>query len=235
MSSHSFDYLQFCFSILLASTALSKGLVVQLFAEESISEFRSIDDVNSCRIDAKDFCVPIGGTSEVYWKRVVEIARRRCRKGNLEMDQPQYIEVDRDDEEDEKFKDNYSKGLDAVKEGQCKYFMAASSTLTAAAENEHCNVLSVVGKPFGGSFSVGFVLPKNSSITEPISIATLKLHQKEGFPTLVEYGTPEKCKISSSANRLDWSKMNIVFYVTWTLHGLMLVYMFTDRRQRTGE
>lgn len=202
-----------------------QGLVVQLFADKPISDFRSIQDVKNCRIDARDMCLPSNGATEVYWRRVIEKSRGECRKMSLEEDQPKFIEAAG------RFKHTYAAGLDAVAEGDCKYFMASASTIAAGATNEYCGVLSVVGEPFFPN-AVGFALPKGSSMAGPISTATLEFHQEDSLPTLIEYGVSQECNISMSATRLDWSRMSIVVYVKLALHALMLLYVIIDRRPK---
>lgn len=124
--------------------------------------------------------------------------------------------------------------MNKVAEGECKYMMASMSTLAVGSANEYCGVLSVVGEPFV-HFSVGFVLPKGSNITAPLSTETLKLHQKVGLPNLIEYGVPRECKNVLSPKKLDWYRMSIVVYATGTLQSIMLVYTCIDRRQRLGK
>lgn len=216
----------FHFSASPCSTLLQRvnqGLVVQLGIDRPVSEFRSIEDVKNCNISATDFCLPKGGATEASWKIAVEAARKDCRKPPLEQDQPTFVTAG------EQFKDPYSAGLAAVANRKCKYFLALASTVTVATETIYCNKLSVVGKPFFPS-PVSIVLPKDSNITGPISTATLKLQQRDKLESPIAYGVREKCVSVLSANRLNWRRLGVLFYVTWVLHVAMFAYMLLDKR-----
>lgn len=201
---------------------------MQLFVDDPESEFRSIEDVKNCRIDASDMCVPLGGATQDYWKFAVEPARENCRKVSLEDDQPTFVTAGG------QFKDPFSAGLSAVAEKKCSYFFALTSTMAVSASNEYCGVLSTVGDPFY-PVPISVVLPKDSNVTGPISTATLKFQLADSLQSPIDYGVPRKCNAASAANSLTWRRVAIIFYVTWALHAAMLAYMLIDKRGRRGQ
>lgn len=165
----------------------------QLFREEPISRFRSIDDVKSCSIRGSDVCVPAGGVEEDFWNSAVAGARSGCATAPEE-EQPIFIGVESDSDSP------VLVGLDAVENGKCKFFMAATSTIAVASHKVLCGDFSVVGETFF-RMSIGYVLPKNSPLTELLSIATLELQQEGFLKTPLEYANdvfPPPCDVGSS-------------------------------------
>lgn len=203
------------------------ALVSQLQTDSPVSEFRSMEDVKNCRIDAPDFCLPKGGATEDYWKFAIERSREDCRIKPAAEDQPRIIEAH------DKFHDPSSAGLNAVATGKCKYLLALTSTVTVAAEGKYCNALSVVGDPFIHT-AVSFVLPKNSGLTQHISAATVSFKQQDKLRTPLEYGVKQKCS-RAWENKLNWRSLGFFFYFAWICHIIMLVYMLVDRGKPPGE
>lgn len=207
---------------LLFFASSPQGLVLQLFRDNPVSTFRSIDDVKNCRIDATDFCIPRSGATEDFWKFIIAPSRNNCRTTPLEKDQPFYIESEKP------FEDPYSQALSAVAEKKCKFLMAQLNTMTVATETTYCNVLRVVGDSFF-PVPISVVLPKDSNLTEPISVATMKFQQSDRLPSPIKYGAPRKCD-AVSANNLTWDRLSEFFIVVWTALFVMLVFMVIDRR-----
>lgn len=207
---------------LFMTLVYESGLVLQLFLDNPVSEFRSVDDVKNCRLAASDFCVPAGGATQDFWKFAIEAARDNCRTSTLERDQPSFVSSGG------AFPDPFSAGLDAVAKKECRFFLALSSTMTVATENTYCGTLSVVGETFF-PVSISVVLPKGSNLTEAFSVATMNFQQEDTLQTPVEYGAPRKCN-TVVTNVLDWNRLGLFFYVAWTVYFFMLLFMWADQR-----
>lgn len=197
--------------------------MLQVFRDDPISRFRSIDDVKFCGIGATDVCLPAGGAEEDFWKNAITEARARCRID--EEEEPEYVSG--------RFFDSpFSAGLAAVNEGRCKFFMAAESTVTVASKRSFCGTLSAVGETFY-PMSIGYVLPKNSPLTEHLSIATLQFQQEGLLKNPIEYG-----KESFQANCSDeialsvgWERLGTFFYFVFAGQAAVFIYMLFDRRE----
>lgn len=103
--------------------------------------------------------------------------------------------------------------------------MAATSTLQTAASGDYCGDFTVVGEPFY-DVNVGFVLPRGSRFTYPLSHETLKLHQQDVLGSPLEAANQQKCNYGNdSTTQLSWSLLGIVFYVSWIGLFAILVLM----------
>jgi hypothetical protein len=132
------------------------------------------------------------------------------------------------------YDDPFSEGLKAAaKTNACDFFMALTSIVTVASENQYCNELTVVGETFF-PVTTGFVLPRNSNLTMPMSNATLQLQQQDKLQTPIEYGVVRKCK-EVSQKRLTWRRMAIFFKVSYGTLVFMILLMLTDPRPQKAE
>jgi hypothetical protein len=203
---------------LFLTLVYESGLVLQLFLDQPSSQFRSIEDVKNCHIGANQICMARGEATEAFWRAAVEPARATCRVGELANDQPVLVGGD----------DPFRSGLEkAASGGSCEFFMAATSTVTVAAETVYCGKLRVVGQPFY-RISTGFTLPKGSNLTEALSKETLKLLQQDKLPSAVAYGTANiKCPHGSDT-QLTWARLKVFFYVVYPTLGIMFLIMLLD-------
>lgn len=199
---------------------------MQLFRDERVSDFTSIDEIKDCTLGLEGFCVPAGGVEEEFFNAAIEPRRSECRdKFNIdpEDDKPKLISTKAP------FSDPFTTGLGAVNSRDCKYFMASTNTLTVHSQNEYCGNLTVVGDPFF-SQSIAFILPKFSPLTLPLSEETLKFHQEDRLKTPIEYGAPRQCNRAPSQN-LAWDRLGVFFYIVYAAQVIMLIYMLIDRRE----
>jgi hypothetical protein len=180
-----------------------------------------VDDLKSCRVDATRFCIPGKTATEVFWQKAIEPARQNCRRRSVEDDQPVVMYDD-------------PSGLKAAAETDtCDFFMELTSIVTVASENEYCNKLTVVGDAFS-PLTTGFVLPRNSNLTMPMSNATLQLQQQDKLQTPIEYGVVRECK-ELSQTRLTWRRMAIFFEVSYATLVIMILLMLIDPRPQKAE
>jgi hypothetical protein len=186
--------------------------VLHLFLIKPVSQFRSVEDVKNCRIDATNFCLPAGGASENFWREAIEPSRSNCRKLSLEDDQPVLI----------KGSDPFSQGLDALTQKEtCDFFLGPTGTLTVAAEGRYCNRAEVVGEPFY-PHSASFILPKGSNYTLSMSDATLRLQLQDRVPSPFEYGVVQECN-KVSQTQLTWEILKIFFYAAYAALAFALL------------
>lgn len=212
---------------MLSFSTGTQALVLHVFRDEPISKFRSIDDVKNCRIPGSDICFVAGGVEEDFWNSAVATARSNCRTA-AEDESPFHVQKG-------VFDDPFSAGLDAVVSGKCKFFLAATSTISIASKSSFCGDLSIVGEKFY-KMSIGYILPKDSPLTEPLSMETLQLQQDGLLKTPSEYGEeafPSTCGIQSS-QRIGWGQLGLFFYVVTSAQCLMLVCLLLERPEVTA-
>lgn len=203
------------------------ALVSHLSADRPVSDFRSMEDVKNCRIEASDFCIPKGGASEDYWKNAIEASRNDCRTKSAQEDRPQIIGAHG------KFSDPSSAGLNAVATKRCKFLLALTSTVTGAAHGRYCNILSVVGDTFSQA-PVSFVLPKDSNLTAHIDAATVSFQQRDTLLTPIKHVVQQECK-GATEKRLNWKRLGFFFYFSWVCHLIMFVYMLIDKGRHSDD
>lgn len=204
------------------------GLVVQLFNDKPVSDFRSLEDITDCRLDARNICIPAGGAMEKFWNLTVEPARRRCNKNRSE-DQPRRIRASTGS-------DPYSSVLEhAATSGACSYAFASTHTISARVASKFCNKLSIVGKQFY-YVSSGFVLPKGSNLTTHMSAATLRLQQENRLPSAVEYATQSQARMCEGVKvtKISLRRLSAFFLVAFGTLLFITVYMLFDTG-RPGE
>lgn len=202
-----------CFFLLLTA-----GLVVQLSRAPRGSQFRTIKDFKNCRLNASELCIPAGGASQGFWDEAVAPERAL----DCPNDKPDLIESS------VAARDIYEESMRKAvsnEPGSCKFVLSATSTLQSASRGEYCGTLTVVGDPFF-SINSGFVLPKGSSLTDPFSRETLKLHRRDLLESPLDVANKLKCDYSNTGTvQLNWSLLGIFFYVSWTGLALILLLM----------
>lgn len=199
---------------------LAAGLVVQLFENRKTSRFRTIDDFKGCRrLKASDLCIPAGGAAEGFWKHVVAFPGSE-RARNCPDDKPMWITSNGGLNQFEESVRMATSG----ESGSCKFVLAASHTLLTYARGDYCGDFTVVGEPFYTIYG-GFVLPKGSRFTDPLSRETLMLHEQNVLKSPLEIANQQKCNYGNeAATQLDWSLLGILFYVSWI--GLFIILLF---------
>jgi hypothetical protein len=84
-----------------------------------------------------------------------------------------------------------------VQTGECNYFYTLGGQVLWQVKGRYCNTLMAVGKPFFYT-SVGYVLPKGSILTDPLTIATLQLRQEDQLVNSTEYSNIFTCNLDSN-------------------------------------
>jgi hypothetical protein len=92
----------------------------------------------------------------------------------------------------------YEDGFKLVLSGGCDYFYSVGANILRNTNGKYCGRLSTVGAPFYDS-SLSYLLPKNSSLTTPISLATLSLRDTNSLVSVQEFNSKQLCRSQVSA------------------------------------
>jgi hypothetical protein len=137
------------------------SVTVQVLVTVPKSEFGSILDVKSCRIPVSRMCYAGNGASKKFFD--VALAPVECiQKAG---DTPLQVA-------------SFDEGFQAVLDSKCDYFYTLEGQVLAQSRGRFCGKLTAVGKQFFET-SVSYILPMNSSLTTPISLETLRLHEQD--------------------------------------------------------
>jgi hypothetical protein len=89
-------------------------------------------------------------------------------------------------------------GFARVLDGTCDYFFTLGGQILWETNGRYCNSLSVVGAPFFQT-TVSILLPKQSNLTEPMSLATLRLREENQIMNSSQYANQFTCNVQSSS------------------------------------
>lgn len=123
--------------------------------------------------------------------------------------------------------DAFDDGFDYLLNGKCDWFMAGGSLLQEGVNGRFCRKLTVVGKPFF-EHGMSYVLPKNSSITDRLSIATLRIVEENRLQTLVAYGATHSCPDITDST-MTWDRLSGFFYVVYAMLGFFAAFTVIDQ------
>jgi hypothetical protein len=96
-----------------------------------------------------------------------------------------------------KIVDSFEIGFESVRAGFCDYFFTLGGQVLWQVNGRYCNSLMAVGKPFFHT-SVGFVLPKNSNLTNLLTLETLRLRQENQLINSTQYAGRFTCNNDSN-------------------------------------
>lgn len=121
---------------------------------------------------------------------------------------------------------SFEAGFQAVLEGSCDYFYTLEGQVLSQSRGRYCGKLTAVGRKFFET-SVSFILPRNSNLTLPISLTTLRMREEDKLVSASTFAEREWCPDITDAT-LDWDKMKVFFYVAYSGLGVMLALMAAD-------
>jgi hypothetical protein len=98
---------------------------------------------------------------------------------------------------------SFEEGFKGVQSGICNYFYTLGGQILWQVKGRYCNSLMAVGKPFFYT-SVGYVLPKGSILTEPLTIATIQLRQEDQLVNSTEYSNTFTCNLDSNPSLVSF-------------------------------
>jgi hypothetical protein len=104
-----------------------------------------------------------------------------------------------------KIVDSFESGFQNVRAGTCDYFFTLGGQILWQVNGRYCNSLMAVGKPFFHT-SVGFVLPKNSNLTDFLTLDTLRLRQENQLINSTQYASRFTCNIDSNFTLVSFSR-----------------------------
>jgi hypothetical protein len=98
----------------------------------------------------------------------------------------------------------YEEAYSLVLSKRCDYMFATSGNIISNANPKYCGRLSAVGAKF---YDVGlsFLLPKNSSLTTPLSKATLALRDSGKLQSIGDFLSKQKCSVYTGATVVSLS------------------------------
>lgn len=112
---------------------------------------------------------------------------------------------------------------------QCKFSLAAASTILDASVGRYCGTLVRTGEPFfeGGT---SFVLPLKSNLTAIMSNATLQMRAEGSLPSLQVYLREEySCKMSNNPV-LSFEKLKVFFLLAYGICFVIFLEMILGPR-----
>jgi hypothetical protein len=86
---------------------------------------------------------------------------------------------------------SFDEGFDGVLNGNYDYFYSLAGQVAWAANGKYCGKLALVGDSFFQN-SVGFLLPRNSALTNEMSRGILQLREMDKIPSSTEYALRSK-------------------------------------------
>ncbi|CAN8072624.1 unnamed protein product [Agarophyton chilense] len=165
------------------------------YDESFSSQYQSVSDIHSCRVKPSDICIIKGGAMETYWND--SLATDPCH----ENDKP-------------KFMNSHSEMFQAVQSSRCLYGIAMETVLNNANRETYCNSFVSLGEPFqtGG---LSMLLPKNSNLTQPMSLGVLALLRNQTKSYLNKYlNTLPNCRADVNTN-LSFTKLRLFFFLAF--------------------
>jgi hypothetical protein len=92
----------------------------------------------------------------------------------------------------------FDDGFTNVEAGNCDFFFNLGGQVLFEANGRHCDTLIAVGHPFFET-SVGFVLPRQSNLTDTMSMETLRLREENQLVNSTQYAHQFVCHANSSS------------------------------------
>ncbi|CAN8072622.1 unnamed protein product [Agarophyton chilense] len=186
-------FISVCALFLILSYEAS--MTASLLQESFSSQYQSVSDIHSCRVKPSDICIIKGGAMETYWND--SLATDPCH----ENDKP-------------KFMNSHSEMFQAVQSSRCLYGIAMETVLNNANRETYCNSFVSLGEPFqtGG---LSMLLPKNSNLTQPMSLGVLALLRNQTKSYLNKYlNTLPNCRADVNTN-LSFTKLRLFFFLAF--------------------
>lgn len=116
-------------------------------------------------------------------------------------------------------------------DGECDWYMAGGLLLRDGVKGEYCRKLTIVGDPFF-EHGLGYVLPKNSTLTDTLSHATLKLKEQGKLVNPSESAAKDQCPdVTDSA--MTWQKLSGFFICAYAILILFAVITIFDQHYYT--
>jgi hypothetical protein len=89
---------------------------------------------------------------------------------------------------------------------------AISANIISDANQKYCGRLSPVGAKFY-DMGLSFLLPKNSSLTTPLSQATLALRDRGKIQSIGDFLAKQKCSVYTGA-----TVVSLPMHYVWSVH-----------------
>jgi hypothetical protein len=197
------------------------SLTAALSATDVESEFRSIENVKSCKIAADRICLVDGTAAATFWEESIVPSLKAAACEAIVSKRLQ----------------STTGGFKAVDSSSgCEFFLAASAEALWYVTGEYCNKLSLVGAPFY-SIERSFVLPKGSPLTSSMTRETLRLRETGQIQSGSDYTKShlQECPAGAPNVKMTWEKLAWFFVLTWMVLLLLLALRMascTSRKRR---
>lgn len=233
-------------SSLFACLPPNLSLVLNLFFADSSSNYRGVEDIFNCRIQASEICFPGDGNTQEFWDKVATPIRASngCSSSEMRPIRGPCTEDEKQEISSRKRKrkallfDRVKSGLNLVKQYRdgktqnkcsCRYFFGPRTAAVFLLDTkEFCSKVTSIGEPFYTNL-LGFVLPPDSEWTADLSSATLQAISNLSIPSPTEYGRSElgtnlnACSFNDES-LLRFSALRGFFIVAWSF--LCAVWLF---------
>lgn len=179
------------------------SLTVLLFESVKESQFRSLDDVKDCLISPDRVTFIGGGASQDLWRNAI-VSKGYCEQG-----------------ETKHVADSIEDGLNLLRTGKADFFYSLEGAVLSVV-NRRCDEFAIVGEPFF-STSIGFIVPKNSSIQYKLSKATRVLRERDAFYSAKQIAMRTPCSDQSAAT-ITLDRLSFFFAAYFTCAILLILY-----------
>lgn len=208
-----------------------------LLRETYQSKFRSIEDLTNCRIEPERLCIPANGVAQVFWQKAVQTSyvvhhivglKQEIFETNAEECDPTHCSACYQDRDigSPIFVKTYEEGAELLRQKKCDYFLLLASTMSYFANGRYCGELVATGEPFftGG---LSFLLPKNSSLGEAFTAATLQMAMNGQLDTIEQFMDRQgiaQCW-NGRSTRLNFHRLRFFFVTIWIACALVFLGM----------
>jgi hypothetical protein len=197
----------------------NSALTVSLFDSKRISDFESIDDVLTCKINAKRVCFQDGGAGTTFWEQAINSS---LHANNCELPG----ESVSDSEDLGVF--GPTTGSFSILESRagCDMYFAIGGFTGWAVSGEFCRRLEQVGEPFY-PVELSYVVPKESSFLRLLNRETLYLREHGLMLALMEYTKTQHstCEPAPLDKSLTWRKLKFFFFVAYVILFVVFLLM----------
>jgi hypothetical protein len=197
-------------------------LTANLSATTAESEFRSIDDLKSCKIAADRVCFPDRDAAKTFWDESIAVSLRSASCKSLSS----------------KVVATIADGFNILtSKSSCDFFFASGGTTQWHVTGEFCKRLSIVGSSFY-DIDLSFVLPQQSNLTSLMSNETLRLRETGQLQSAADYTRVNlpQCITSPTAVKMTWERLKVFFFMCWAVLTALIVAMIAcPGKCRAGE
>jgi hypothetical protein len=195
------------------------ALTVSLFDSKRISDFDSIDDVLSCKINTKRVCFQDGGAGMTFWEQAVKSAldSSNCERPGKSIS---------DNEDRGVFGPTTESFSILESRAGCDMYFANGGFTEWAVSGEFCRRLEQVGEPFY-PMELSYVVPKGSPFLRLLNRETLYLRERGLLLAQTEYTKTQHstCEPAPLDKSLSWEKLSVFFFVAYGILFIVFLLM----------